>query len=211
MSEIDRNRELRRRHMHERQAVIFGVLLAGLALVGLGSAAVYTGNLDLPGFDRAIAQAPSPSATDPAYPCPPEGAFPVAAAAVVVNVNNATTRTGLAGATAADLASRGFTIGATDTVEGYDGVARISFGKNGVAQAYTLLAQFDGATMLALGGEDATVNVALGDKFEGLKPVDAVALDPAVPLAPPPGCIPYDVFASTAETPAPTPAPTPAG
>lgn len=205
MSELDRNRQLRRRHMHERQAVIFGVLLAGLALVGLASAAVYTGNLDLPGLDRAIAQAPSPTVTQKPYPCPPVGAMPAAYATVVVNVNNGTTRTGLAAATAADLASRGFTVGSTDTVEGVDGVARISFGKNGVTQAYTLLAQFDGATMLALGGEDATVNVALGDKFDGLKPVEEVTLDPAVPLVPPAGCTPYEEFASTAQTPAPTP------
>jgi len=211
VSEIDRNRQLRRRAMHERQAVIFGVLLAGLALVGLGSAAVYTGNLDLPGLDRAIAQAPTPTVTNPAYPCPPQGALPVAAASVVVNVNNATTRSGLAAATAADLASRGFVIGTTDTVEGYEGVARISFGKNGVAQAYTLLAHFNGATMLALGAEDATVNVALGEEFEGLKPVETVGLDPAVPLVPPAGCIPYEVFAATPETPAATPAPAPAG
>jgi hypothetical protein len=44
----DRARTLRRRHMHERQAVIFGVLLAGLALAGLGAAAVYTGTLAVP-------------------------------------------------------------------------------------------------------------------------------------------------------------------
>ena len=97
---------------------------------------------------------------------------------------------GLAGATAEALKQRGFVIGTTATVDAYDGVARISFGKNGVAQAYTLLAQFDGATMLALGGDDATVNVALGAKFDELKPVDAVGLDPAVPLVAPAGCTP---------------------
>ncbi|WP_028045417.1 LytR C-terminal domain-containing protein [Cellulomonas sp. URHE0023] len=206
MSEIERNRQLRRRHMHERQAVVFGVLLAGLALVGLGAAAVYTGNLDLPGLDRAIAQAPSPTEIVQPYPCPPAGALPVPYAAVTVNVNNATTRVGLAGATAEALKQRGFTIGTTSTVDGYDGVARISFGKNGVAQAYTLLAQFDGATMLALGGEDPTVNVALGAQFVELKPLDAVTLDPAVPLVAPAGCMPYEEFASTAQTPAPAPA-----
>ncbi|WP_426593430.1 LytR C-terminal domain-containing protein [Cellulomonas sp. McL0617] len=206
MSEIDRNRQLRRRHMHERQAVIFGVLLAGLALVGLGAAAVYTGNLDLPGLDRAIAQAPSATEAAVAYPCPPVGALPVAAASVVVNVNNATNRSGLAAATAADLKARGFTIGTVDTVDSYDGVARISFGKNGVAQAYTLLAHFDGAVLFPLASEDATVNVAIGAKFVQLKAVDQVQLDPAVPLVAPAGCIPYEQFASTAQTPAPTPA-----
>ena len=89
--------------------------------------------------------------------------MPVAAAAITVNVNNATTRVGLAGATATALQQRGFVIGTTSNVDGYDGVARISFGINGVTQAYTLLAQFDGATLFFLGGQDATVNVALGD------------------------------------------------
>jgi hypothetical protein len=207
MSEIERNRQLRRRRMHERQAVVFGVLLAGLALVGLGAAAVYTGNLDLPGLDRAIAQAPTPTEDARPYPCPPVGSLPVAYAAVIVNVNNATTRVGLAGATAESLKQRGFTIGTTSTVDEYDGVARISFGKNGVAQAYTLLAQFSGATMLGLATEDATVNVALGAQFEALKPVEEVGLDPAVPLVAPEGCTPYEEFASTTvETPAATPA-----
>ena len=201
MSEIDRNRQLRRRHMHERQAVIFGVLLAALALVGLASAAVYTGNLDLPGLDRAIAQAPTPSVAQKAFPCPPVGAMPVAYASVAVNVNNATSRTGLAAATAADLASRGFTIGTLDTVEGYDGVARISFNINGIAQAYTLLAQIDGATLFLVGGQDPTVNLALGDKFDGLKPVESVVLDPAVPLVAPAGCTPYADLVTPAATP----------
>ena len=48
MSDADRARALRRRHMRERQAVVFGVLLAALAVIGLGAAAVYTGSLSLP-------------------------------------------------------------------------------------------------------------------------------------------------------------------
>lgn len=206
MSEIDRNRQLRRRHMHERQAVVFGVLLAALALAGLGAAAVYTGKLDLPGLDRAIAVAPSPTEVAQPYPCPPTGALPVPYGKVTVNVNNATTRVGLAGATATELQARGFAIGTKSNVDSYDGVARISFGKNGVAEAYTLLAQFDGATMLALAGDDKAVSVALGAKFESLKPADKVGLDPAKPLVAPKGCMPYEKFASTAQTPAPTPA-----
>ncbi|WP_028049740.1 LytR C-terminal domain-containing protein [Cellulomonas sp. URHD0024] len=206
MSEIDRNRQLRRRHMHERQAVIFGVLLAAMALIGLGAAAVFTGNLDLPGLDRAIAQEPSPTEVMKPYPCPPVGAKPVAAASIKVNVNNATSRAGLAAATAAALQERGFVIGTKTTVEPYDGVARISFGKNGIAQAYTLLAHFDGATMFPLAVDNATVSVALGAQFDTLKPLDQVGLDPAVPLVAPAGCTPYEEFASTTVTPAATPA-----
>jgi LytR cell envelope-related transcriptional attenuator len=133
MNDADRNRQLRRRHMHERQAVIFGVLLAGMALVGLSAAAVWTGNLDLPGLDRAIATEPSPSATTNSFPCPPVGALPVPYAAVTVNVNNGTDRAGLAGATAAAFRERGFVVGTTTNVTGYDGVALITSGITGVA------------------------------------------------------------------------------
>ena len=114
---------------------------------------------------------------------------------------------GLAGATAEALKQRGFVIGTTATVDAYDGVARISFGKNGVAQAYTLLAQFDGATMLALGVDDATVNVALGaqvrlaqaDRRRRARPGGAARRARRAAR-------PYEQFASTGQTPAPTPA-----
>ena len=39
--------------MHERQAVVFGLLIAALAVVGLGALAVYTGAIDAP-FDRPL-------------------------------------------------------------------------------------------------------------------------------------------------------------
>ena len=204
MNDADRNRQLRRRHMHERQAVIFGELLAGLALVGLTAAAVYTGSLNLPGFDRAIASDPSPSVTVNPFPCPPVGALPVPYAAVTVNVNNGTTRVGLAGATAAALKDRGFVIGTTANVTGYDGVALITFGINGVAQAYTVAAQIPGASLTLINSADATVNVALGDQFTEIAALDKVTLDPAVPLPSPAGCTPYDQAAAPAATPAPS-------
>ena len=46
--------------MHERQAVVFGLLIAALAVVGLGALAVYTGAIDAP-FDRPLS---SPEAVD---------------------------------------------------------------------------------------------------------------------------------------------------
>ena len=108
MSEQDRARQLRRRHMHERQAVIFGVLLAALALAGLGAAAMFTGSLNLPVFARGFEAEPTATATQLPYPCPPAAALPVAANQVTVRVFNATTRVGLAGATGASLQERGF-------------------------------------------------------------------------------------------------------
>lgn len=193
MTEQDRGRQLRRRHMHERQAVIFGVLLAGLALAGLGAAAVFTGSLDLPVFAREFAAEPSPTATQDPYPCPPAGALPVPTNQISVKVYNATTRVGLAGATAASLAERGFVIVVTENAPAtYDGKARIIFGTTGVAQAYTLAAHIDGAVLVLDARADATVDVALGGEFAELNPSDTVVLDPAVPLVAPEGCTPFD-------------------
>ena len=96
MSEAERARKLRRRHMHERQAVVFGVLLAFLALAFVVAAAVYTGNLNLPWASREFTNQPSPSATHNPAVCPPAGALPVAAANITVNVYNGQGTTGLA-------------------------------------------------------------------------------------------------------------------
>lgn len=195
--------------MHERQAVIFGVLLAALALAGLGAAAVFTGSLNLPVFAREFASEPSPTATQDPYPCPPAGAMPVPYGQITVKVYNATNRVGLAGATAASLAERGFVIGAKETAAvTYDGKARIIFGTTGVAQAYTLAAQIDGAVLILDPRADPSIDLALGAEFAELKPVETVTLDPAAPLVAPAGCTPFDQVvapaapAAPAETPA---------
>ncbi|GEK20465.1 LytR C-terminal domain-containing protein [Cellulomonas xylanilytica] len=204
MTEQDRARQLRRRHMHERQAVIFGVLLAVLALAGLGAAAMFTGSLNLPVFARDFKAVPSPTASQDPFPCPPAGALPIAANQISVKVFNATTRVGLAGATAASLVERGFAVpSAENAAATYDGTARIIFGVPGAVQAYTLAAHIDGAVFVLDPRADASVDLALGAEFAELKPLDTVALDPAVPLAAPPGCTPFDeVVAPVTETPA---------
>jgi hypothetical protein len=193
VSEQDRARQLRRRHMHERQAVIFGVLLAVLALAGLGAAAIFTGSLNLPVFAREFATDPTPTTLQDPYPCPPAGTVPVAANQVTVKVFNATTRVGLAGATGASLAERGFVVASTENAAvTYDGTARVIFGAAGIAQAYTLAAHIDGAVLVLDPRTDATVDLALGATFAELVPADAVMLDPVVPLVAPPGCTPFD-------------------
>ncbi|AEE47562.1 LytR C-terminal domain-containing protein [Cellulomonas fimi] len=203
MSDVDRARALRRRHMHERQAVIFGVLLAGLAVAGLGAAAVYTGNVSLPFVARGFST-PPPEPAAPVGPCPPANALPVAYAQVSVNVLNGTSSVGLAGATAEELRLRGFTVAGTANSEaGYEGVALISFGVNGAAAAYTLAAQVDGADMLLVAREDAGVDITLGSQWPGLLPTEQVLLDPAAPLVGPEGCTPLEESAvQTPEAPA---------
>ena len=209
MSDPDRARSLRRRHMRERQAVVFGVLLAALAVVGLGAAAVYTDSLDLPFMNRDFASDPTPTPSVSHFPCPPEGALPVAYAEVTVNVYNATTTSGLAAATQGQLTDRGFAVGTTGNQPSYDGVVRITFGTQGIAAAYTLAAQFPDSALLLDGRQDATVDVTLGSDFTALVAADAVGLDPETPLVAPRGCTPYEQIAPPAST-APTPETTPA-
>ena len=190
--------------MHERQAVIFGVLLAALALAGLGAAAIFTGSLSLPFFARDFAKVPTPTASQDPYPCPPAGALPVAANQITVKVFNATTRVGLAGATGAALTERGFIVASAENATAtYDGTARIIFGVTGVAQAYTLAAHIDGAVLVLDPRADASLDVALGAEFAELKPLDTVTLDPAAPLVAPAGCTPFDEVVAPVATEAP--------
>jgi hypothetical protein len=189
-SDPDRARTLRRRHMHERQAVIFGVLLAGLALAGLGAAAVYTGTLGVPFLARGFST-PAPDAGATAVPCPPEGAAPVPYAQVTVNVFNGAGRVGLAAQTAAALTERGFVVGTTGNApEAVTGTARLTFGAAGVAAAYTLAAQLDKPVLVLDARADATVDITVGSAYVGLVSADLIALDPAVPFASPSGCVP---------------------
>jgi hypothetical protein len=195
MTQVDPERErvLRRRHKRERQAVVFGVLVAVLAVGALGALAVFTGGVDSPFSRPFTTKAPeaSPAADPP--PCPPDGTLPVAYGGIQVNVLNATTRAGLAGETAQALTARGFAIlGTGNSPSAVPGTARISFGAAGVGAAYTLAAHVEGALLVLDSRADATVDLAVGDEFLALTDPTAVVLDPAAPLVGRDGCLPLD-------------------
>ena len=211
----DRARTLRRRHMHERQAVIFGVLLAGLALAALASAAVYTGAVKLPFLGREFSS-PAPAAAAGAPPCPPKGAAPVPYDQIKVNVLNGANRVGLAAQTATALTARGFVIGTKgDSLVAVTATARLTFGVAGVAAAYTLAAQVDKPVLVVDARADATVDFAVGAAYTGLVADSLVALNPAEAFAPLAGCRPIDQITPVpvvSATPDPTPTATvPAG
>ena len=104
-------RVLHRRHKHERQAVVFGALIAALALAGLGATAIYTGAMDAPFLARDFTT-PSPDAIpeDPKAPCPPADALPVALPSIQVRVLNSTGISGLAGTASTTLTAAGFVV-----------------------------------------------------------------------------------------------------
>lgn len=206
---VARQRALRRRHKHERQAVVFGALIATLAVVALVSSAIYTGTLEAP-FARGFStEAPQISSDAPA-PCPPDGALPVAYANVQLNVLNGTKTAGLAGTSSAELTTRGFTVLSTGNyAKPVPQTARIMFGATGLAAAYTVAAQFDKPLLVLDTREDATVDVAVGALYVSLVATDKVALAPDVPLTPYAGCVaigkitPVPGPTATAETDAP--------
>ena len=176
--------------MRERQAVVFGVLLAGLAVIGLGAAAVYTGSLSLPFVEEEFAAKPTPTPTFRAFPCPPDGALPVPYGDITLNVYNSTSNSGLAATTMKSFTDRGFAAGETGNQPAFSGAAQISFGVSGVAAAYTVAAHLTDPVLVLDGRKSATVDVTLGSEFTELNPADQVTLDPETPLVAPKGCKP---------------------
>ena len=206
-------RALRRRHKHERQALIFGSLIAGLSLAGLGAAAVYTGAMDGAFLDREFTtQTPDVGAAVRPAPCPPEGAVSVAYASIQIHVLNSTSRAGLAGNTAEALAARGFVQIDTGNFQApFEGTARIQFGVEGLAAAYTLASTIPDPVLLLDTREDASVDLVLGTKWDKMTPREEVTLTLGSPLVGVPGCVPLEealVGAPTGPTAVPTEEPT---
>ena len=205
-TEVEQQRALRRRRRRERQAVVFGSLITGLAVIGLGAAASYTGALDLPFLERDFASpAPEAVGATAVVPCPPEGALPVAYSEVQVDVLNGAGVVGLAGQTADQLTGRGFAVLTTDNYPTtVPGTGQLLFGASGVVAAHTLAAHLVDPVLVLDLREDASVDLVLGEGFDTLIDVEAVTLDPEVPLEPPAGCVPLDEALTTA-VPAPVP------
>ena len=207
----DTARAVRRRRMHERQAVVFGLLIAALAVVGIGALAVYTGAIEAP-FDRELS---SPEAVDDLadvkVPCLADGTLPVATGEIQVNVYNASGKDDPLGRLNQDiLTSRGFAVLSTGNAPDLDGdgksdvVSRtqIHFGAAGVAQAYTLAAHYENPGLVLDAREDATVDLYVGADFENIVDPELVGLSGDVPLESRTGCVPIEEI-----TPRPLPVP----
>jgi len=192
--------------------VVFGSLVAALAVFGLGAVAVYTDAIRAPFLDRGFVTPSSATtaSTLPPPPCPPDGAVPLAYDQVTVSVYNASDRSGLAGTTADVFASRGFAIGTTGNYpSSIDLPVEVLFGQSGVAAAYTVAAQLLSPRLVLDTREDATVDVVLGGGFAGVVPADEVTLDPSKPLVGAKGCVALeDAIADAVPGPTPSPSPT---
>lgn len=194
MSSIDAKRahqarESRRKHLQQRQTVIFGSLIAGLLVIGLAAGAVWVGILPAP--VNIPIQTPEPEDAAPPAPCPPADALPVPMNEIAANVLNGTNRSGLAAGTSASLAERGVVIGEEGNAPvRFDGVVRIVTGPTAVDAAYTMAAHFPEANIELDGRTEDTLTITVGDGFDGLLPTESVPLEDEVPLDPIPGCEP---------------------
>jgi hypothetical protein len=199
----ERARELRRRHRHERQAVVFGGRVAAVAVAPLGATAVYTGVVEAP-FSREFTTRAVDAPEIVAPPCLPEGTAPVAYGQVEVRVLNGTSAAGLAGEVAADLEARSFAVlGAGNSPTPFTGVAEVLFGEEGVAAAYTVAAQFEGALLLLDTRGGGEVDVVIGNAFTALREPSMVPLEPDEPMASAEGCIPLEEALQSALPPPP--------
>lgn len=195
---------LRRRHRHERQAALFGVLIAALIAVALGAFAIFTDAIPAPFARDFTTAAPDAAQVTPTPPCPPAGTMPVAYQDVQVTVLNATRRGGLATDTAKALTARGFTVLSTgNSTSAVTGVARVRFGAAGVGAAYTLAAQIEGVTLVLDDRVDASVDLVIGPEFGSLLDPATIGLDPTIALIGTDGCVP---LAEALPVPAPLPA-----
>jgi len=189
-TEAQRQRALRLRHKHERQAVIFGTMIAGLLVVGLGATAVYTGLISSP-FKRPFSTPAQTAAVQP-VPCLPAGTRPVGYKDVAVRVLNGTDHAGLAGVVATALKQRGFAVKSTGNypTRPLSGTVRVVAGPNGIGAAYTLAAQILDARIVLDARKDASVDLAVGTEFTTLLDPSQVPLNPDKPMISAIGCVP---------------------
>lgn len=183
----------RRRLLQTRQTLFFGVLITLVALAGITATMIYTGQADSP-FARPISSpSPSPEPVRADEPCVPDGTLPVPYNQVLLEVQNSTNQVGLAGGAAETLLLRGFTVSGTGNTESITGTpARILFGSNGVAQAYTLAAHMVDVELVLDTRTGSDITLVLSTGYNGLTPLDQVDLAPDTDLPPRPGCLPMD-------------------
>ena len=191
----DQARVERRRREHERQAVVFGVLIAFLAVCGIFALAVYSGAISSP-FNRpfttvgAAEQKTYPVPCLPAVKGQPDGALPATYSDVQVRLLNASEEIGLASAHETVLADRGFSIISKGNVPVQLQESEIRFGRKGIVQAYPLAAQFPEIRLVLDDRKDRKIDLLIGDEFEAPLDVEDVELTADQPLTNVEDCVP---------------------
>lgn len=185
-----RGKQLRRRHLLQRQAIVFGSLAIILVTVALAALGVFLQVLPPP-FSSEFTDLKAQEEAAQFAPCPAAGALPVGYGEITANVYNGTDRSGLAGSTSESLAGLGVVINtqANYAAGSYAGPTLIVTGYDGVSAAYTVAALFPGTEILYDPNRvDAVIDVVVGEAYEAMNDPAVSSLDPAVPLVGLEGC-----------------------
>lgn len=182
--------------------MVFGVLIAFLAVCGIFALAVYSGAISSP-FGRSFTtvgaseQKTFPVPCLPAVKGQPDGALPIAYQDVKVRVLNASavsTSVGEVGAAAAfetDLGRRGFTVVDRANFEGPQKLeSELRFGTKGVVAAYTLAQHLPDVRLVLDERTDPTVDLLVGEDYQAPYPADDVTLSGDDPLPNAEDCVP---------------------
>ena len=182
-----------RARRRRRQTITLVVVLTLLVVAGAVAYGFYSGALGGPDRVDVATLPPCPVASPTAPPLTPEK--------VTVNVYNATTRNGLAAKVATALDLRSFQVAAisNDPLRAkVTGVADVRYGSKGTAAAQLVAAQLTGAKLVKDKRGNAVVDLVLGAKYSGLKPIASTT--PTATAAP--TCRPV---ATSSATSSPTP------
>lgn len=188
-----KRRKAVRRHRRERQTVVFGIALIGLAAVGFAAAVVYQGEAEGP-FAAEFHTPVGEFESDVSLACPAPGSNPLPYEEVVVRVSNGTQVSGLAGSVGETLEGRGFEV--VDTMNwsrAYGDHIQILYGREGLQHAYTLATHFDQVDLVLDSREDITLDLVLGEQFAvdpALREMLSPELDSELPLAARGECLP---------------------
>lgn len=184
-------RAKRRRRLQQRQTVIYGLLIAGLAVAAAFAYLVFSGTVPSP-WTRPITM-PEKIETSETMECPPEGAYSVAFGSVKANVFNSSNQQGIAVSVAGTLREYGVTV---DEVGNWPKFLRtdgqLQAGKAGIVAAYTLQQVFPTMQVMIDDREDASVDVILGHTYGEQSLIKSGDFPAGVEIVPPAECIPEE-------------------
>lgn len=167
-------RRVRRYRLVARQVVLLGWIIFGMAVVAVLAVPFATGVVTLP-FGSSFSLSDEARAKIP--PCPPSGK-PIDLNRVKANIFNGSSRNGLAKETADKLKTFGVTVvNVGNAAESYAGSARITTGRKGLAEAFSLARALPDAEVRVDLSKGERVNVLLGEQFQGALSKDILGGD----------------------------------
>ncbi len=183
-----RARAVRRRHLQQRQTVIFGTIISVLLALGLFAGAVWAGILPSPisiPIHEPLDQAPAALPV----PCPPPETPPPPYDQITVNIYNSTSTAGLGAQTSRSLETTGVQIGEVGNADAlYYGSALITVGIEGIPEAYALSALIPDSQIKVVDREGTEADLTIGAAYDGLASAEEITLDPELPIPAPDGC-----------------------